>query len=84
MQFNAVVTGTNNPNTAVTWSVSSNTGSMAPRTTISSNGLLTVAPNEWNTQLIVTATSVADPTRTVTAIVTVTNANPNQGPNRGR
>lgn len=81
VQFNAVVTGTNNPNTAVRWSV---TGGGAPRTTINANGLLTVAPNEWATTLTVTATSVADPSRSSSAIVTISNNNPNQGPNQGR
>ena len=87
VQLHATVTGINNPNTAVTWSVSSNaagTGAVAPRTIINANGLLTVAPNEWSPTLHVVATSVADPTRTASAIVTVTNANPNQGPNQGR
>jgi len=86
VQFNAAVTGANNPSTAVTWRVSSNaagTGEIAPRTTINSNGLLTVAPNEWNPTLYVFATSVADPTKTAMATVTVTNANQNQGPNQG-
>jgi len=87
IQFNATVTGNNNPNTAVTWRVSSNaagTGVVAPRTVINANGLLTVAPNEWSPTLFVFAASVADPAVSGSAIVTVTNANPNQGPNQGR
>jgi len=87
VQFHATVTGINNPNTAVTWRVSSNaagTGAVAPRTVINANGLLTVAPNEWSPNLFVFAASVADPAKTDFAIVTVTNANPNQGPNQGR
>ena len=86
VQLNAAVAGANNPSTAVTWKVSSNaagTGAVAPRTTVSSSGLLTVAPNEWSPTLYVFATSVADPTKTGSATVTITNNNENQGSNRG-
>ena len=86
VQFSAAVSGSNNPNTAVTWKVSSNaagTGEVAPRTTISNSGLLTVAPNEWATILYVFATSAADPSKTGSAAVTITNNNANQGSNRG-
>jgi len=86
VQFSATVTGTNNPNNAVTWRVSSDaagTGAVANRTSISANGLLTVAPNEWATTLYVFATSSADASKTGSAIVTITNNNQNQGPNRG-
>jgi len=87
VQFRATVTGTNNPNTGVTWSVSSNpsgTGGVAPRTTVNSSGLLNVAPNEWSPTLYVIAASTADPSMKSSAVVTVTNANPNQGSNQGR
>ena len=81
VQFTAAVAGTNNPNTAVTWKVSSNaagTGAVASRTTISANGLLTIAPNESAITLYVTATSVADPAKSGSTTVTVSN-NQNQG-----
>ena len=87
VQLSAAVSGTNNPGTSVTWSVSSNssgTGEVAPRTTVSANGLLNVAPNEWSPTLYVFATSTVDPTKRGVAVVTVTNANPNQGSNQGR
>jgi hypothetical protein len=63
-QFNAEVTGS--ANTAVTWSVSPNVG------TISSQGLYT-APNPVNAQQVVTvtATSVADTTKTASATLTL-------------
>ncbi|MCL2831997.1 MAG: hypothetical protein FWD78_02405 [Treponema sp.] len=87
MQFRAAVAGSNNSNNAVTWKVSSNpagTGSMAPGTNISANGLLTVAPNEFSTTLYVTATSAADTSKSATAAVTITNNNQNQGSNQGQ
>jgi hypothetical protein len=87
VQFSATVTGTNNPGNTVTWRVSPNangTGEMAPRTTISANGLLTVAPNEWATTLYVFATSTVDPTKYGIAVVTISNNNSNQGSNQGR
>ena len=86
-QLTAAVTGTNNPGTGVTWRVGSNpdgTGAVANRTTVSANGLLNVAPNEWNPTLYVIATSAADTAKRGVTVVTVTNANPNQGPNQGR
>jgi len=87
VQFKASVNGNNNPNNAVSWKVSSTangTGEVAPRTTINASGLLTVAPNEWSTVLYVIATSVADPSKSGTAIVTIRNNNENQGKNQGR
>ena len=80
------VTGTNNPGTGVTWRVGSNpdgSGAVANRTTVSANGLLTVAPNEWNPTLYVVATSTVDTAKRGVTVVTVTNANPNQGSNQG-
>jgi hypothetical protein len=67
-QFTAVVTGS--PNTSSTWSVSEG----ASGGTVSSTGLYS-APATAGTYHVV-ATSVADPTRTATAIVTVTAAPP--------
>jgi len=67
-QFNATVTGTNNPAQTVTWSVS---GRNSTATFISASGLLTVAPNETATTLTVTATSTVDATKSGTATVTV-------------
>jgi hypothetical protein len=87
VQFSATVTGTNYSGNSVTWRVSPNadgTGEMAPRTTISANGLLTVAPNEWATHLYVFAISTVDPTKFSMAVVTITNNNSNQGSNQGR
>ncbi|MCL2441590.1 MAG: Ig-like domain-containing protein [Treponema sp.] len=86
VQFNATVTGANNPNTTVTWRVSSNaagTGAVAPATTIDVNGLLRVAPNEWSPVLYVFAISAADPSKSGSATVTVSNNNANQGANQG-
>jgi hypothetical protein len=87
VQFRASVSGNNNPSNTVTWKVSSTpngTGAVAPRTTINSSGLLTVAPNEWSTVLYVIATSTADPSKSGTASVTISNNNENQGQNQGR
>jgi len=75
IQFRAAVTGANNPNTAVTWRVSSNaagTGAVTPGTNISSNGLLTISANEIPRTLYVFATSVFDAARTASVTVTVT------------
>ena len=75
VQFTANVTGTNNPDTAVTWRVSSNaagTGAVAPGTRFDNNGLLTIAANETATTLFVFATSAFDPTKFSSIIVTVT------------
>jgi hypothetical protein len=87
VQFSARVNGTNNPKTDVTWKVSSNaagTGTVAPGTNVNASGLLKVAPNEWSPTLYVIATSVADPSKSATAAVTVTNVNENQGSNQGK
>ncbi|MCL2705849.1 MAG: hypothetical protein FWE72_06545 [Spirochaetaceae bacterium] len=87
VQFNAAVTGTNNPSNAVTWKVSSNpagTGTVAPGTSVSASGLLKVAPNEWATTLYVFATSVVDPNKSASAAVTITNNTGNQGSNQGQ
>src|SRR6185295_6218695 len=63
-QFTVTITGTSN--NAVTWSLDPNVGS------ISSSGLYIAPANITSTQPIsVTATSVADPSRSATAIVTL-------------
>ena len=78
-QFTATVTGTGSVSKEVTWSVSgSNAG-----TTISENGLLTVATDETATTLTVTATAVGDNTKYATATVTVTQPDPDEPLNPG-
>ncbi|MBL8230542.1 MAG: hypothetical protein JNL98_18775 [Bryobacterales bacterium] len=69
LQFAASVTGT--PNTAVTWSVSAPPGSNPPLGSISSSGLYTPPSVSAPVTVIVTATSVANPSRAGTATVTV-------------
>ena len=66
--FTATVTGTNNPDQTVTWSVSGNSSSDTKFT----DGTLTVAAGETATTLTVTATSTVDNTKHGTATVTVT------------
>ena len=80
LQFQAFVTGTHNPNPAVIWRVSSNaagSGAVTPGTSINANGLLTVAANETARTLFVFATSLINPTRSGSAVVTIINNNPN-------
>jgi hypothetical protein len=67
-QFTATVTGTNNPSTTVTWTVSGGTGGS---TAINTSGLLTVSANETSATLTVKATSTIDTTKSATATVTV-------------
>lgn len=66
--FKAAVTTTGIAPTGVLWSV---TGTKPVKSTINSQGVLTVATDEANTSLTVTATSVFDGTKTATATVTV-------------
>lgn len=66
-QFSATVQGTSN--TAVTWSVDSVTGGNSSVGTISAGGLYT-APSQAGAH-VVAATSVADPTKSASANVTV-------------
>ena len=67
-QFTAVVTGTSN--TAVTWSVGSVAGGNSIVGTISSSGLYTAPPIPPNPeQVYITATSVADPTKSANGLV---------------
>jgi hypothetical protein len=69
-QFTATVTGTTN--TAVTWSVAGSGCTGATCGTVSSSGLYT-APSAVpsSAQVSVTATSVADPTKSATASITI-------------
>jgi Fe-S cluster assembly iron-binding protein IscA len=69
-QFTATVTG--NPNNSVTWTIAGTGCSGAACGTITSTGLYT-APNAVPNppQVFVTATSVADPTKSGTATVTI-------------
>jgi hypothetical protein len=68
--FTAVVKGEDNPDQTVTWTVE---GAKAG-TTISDEGVLTVATNETADKLTVRATSAVDTTKSGTATVTVTAA----------
>jgi len=67
-QFRATVFGDNNPSPFVTWEL---IGGVDSGTSISSSGYLQVASSETATTLLVTATSVADPTKSETATVTI-------------
>ena len=69
VQFNATVNGTGGFSQEVTWSVS---GGVSAGTSISANGLLTVAADETATSLTVTATASGDSGIYGTATVTVT------------
>ena len=78
-QFTAAVIGTGNVSKEVTWSVEgSNAG-----TTISENGLLTVAADETAATLTVTATAVGNSDKSATAKVTVTQPDPDEPWNPG-
>ena len=68
MQFTATVKGTTN--TAVNWSVDAVTGGNSTTGLITSSGLYT-APSQAGTHTV-SATSVADPTKSASATVTVT------------
>ena len=69
VQFNATVNGTGGFSQEVTWSVS---GGVSAGTSISANGLLTVAADETAESLTVTATASGDSGIYGTATVTVT------------
>jgi hypothetical protein len=66
--FSATVSGTGSPVQTVKWSVSGNNSSS---TTITSAGLLTVASNETAISLTVKATSIVEPSKSGTALVTM-------------
>jgi hypothetical protein len=69
LQFSALVTGTNNPAQTVTWYIE--TGGAAAGTSISANGLLTVAADEALASLTVKATSTVDTSKSGAATVTI-------------
>lgn len=73
IEFKAVVTGMYNPSQDVTWSLDGNGSS---DTTISENGLLTVAMYETAETLTVTATSDEDRNVSATVTVTITSLDP--------
>lgn len=68
--FSAAVTGEGAVSNGVLWSVSG-TAAVKDGTKIDENGTLTIASNETNTALTVTATSKQDGTKSGTAAVTV-------------
>ena len=72
-QFTATVSGTGDYDDSVTWTVS---GGISEGTTISEDGLLTVAEDETAESLTVTAKSVGDGTIYDTATVAVTQDEP--------
>ena len=74
-QFTAAVSGTGDFSKDVNWSVS---GGISEGTTISEDGLLTVAEDETAESLTVTAKSVGDGTIYDTATVTVTQDEPEE------
>jgi len=77
-QFTATVNGTGYPAQSVTWTVS---GNLNVGTTISSDGLLTVAAAETAKSFMVRATSTLNNIRFGTASVTVTGATGVEMPN---
>ena len=68
LSFEAHIVGINLSSDAVTWSVSNNT---SKATSISQEGVLTVGEDEKAATLIVTATSVADPTKSASVNVKI-------------
>jgi len=68
LEFTATVWGIDNPPQDVIWSISGNTSN---GTYIDSSGKLTVGEDETSTDLIIKATSVADPDASSEATVTV-------------
>jgi len=67
--FTATVEGDNNPDQTVTWSIKES--GRSAKTTINSNGVLTVAGDETLTSLTVVATSTVDTSKSGTALVIV-------------
>ena len=67
-QFEAAITGNNNPDPTVTWTV---TGNLSRETNISEDGILAVANDEIATPLVVTATSTVDKTKSSRVNVSV-------------
>ncbi len=71
--FAVTLSGTNYPTQETAWTV---TGNLSPGTTVNSGGWLNVAGDEPSGTLTVTATSVADNTKSALAQVTVTHVDP--------
>jgi len=67
-QFEAMVSGTNDPDQTVTWTIS---GNISRGTIISEDGILTVADDEVATPLTVTATSTVDWNRSASVTVII-------------
>lgn len=87
-QFGVDVTGENNPDTSVNWSLNEN---KSPRTTLSNDGYLYIADDESSDLIVVTAESVINPGIKDVSYVTVkggtytvtTRSNPSEGGNTG-
>ncbi|MDO4169832.1 MAG: Ig-like domain-containing protein [Lachnospiraceae bacterium] len=79
-KFSAIVTGTNSPDQKVTWSLKGNTSS---KTTISNNGILTIAKEETAEHITIIATSVVDNTKkgTLEYHIVKDSSNDNSGDN---
>jgi hypothetical protein len=68
LDFDAVITGEDNPDQDVTWGV---TGALSDNTVINANGYLEIGEDETATEITVVATSVQDGTKTGNATVTI-------------
>lgn len=68
MRFQAIVSGVNITNPDVRWSI---TGQNSGETTIDEDGVLSVADAESCSVIIVTATSLADSTKSATCVLSV-------------
>lgn len=79
LQLDATITGTGFFDKDVVWSISGNTSA---NTKISRSGIITLAPGETGTshQITVTATSVADSTKSGSATIIVTQPNTSIAP----
>ena len=75
-QFTAEVYGEYNPSQKVIWSIS---GYKDSNTNISQSGLLTVSEEESASQIVVTATSVCDSTKSDSAVVIIEGDSSNGG-----
>jgi hypothetical protein len=74
LRFNATVAGKNNPDSEVTWKVSSTadgTGAVTARTAMAANGTLTVAATEAAATLYVIAVSRINPEKSGSIAVTI-------------
>ncbi len=76
--FTATVTGVNNPEQSVTWSITETNKNAA--TTIDDNGTLSIATDENLTWLTVKATSTVDNTKSGAATVTINSIPPEEPP----